>query len=132
MTIHDLAHDHDHGVDRVSDADFDYDQSSNDEYKGIEQNRAELFAALAKLSRRYPHWRIGQLVANAAGWADAEVWDAEDGELLAAVRGTWAHFMSRNQRHIRRNSHEHRWNCAGGIRWCYWRCQVPRLGLSNR
>ncbi len=48
--------------------------------------RTDLFAALAELSRRYPHWRVGQLVANAAGWADAEVWDAEDGQLLAAIR----------------------------------------------
>ena len=32
-------------------------------------DRAELFAALAELSRRYPHWRVGQLVANVAGWA---------------------------------------------------------------
>lgn len=48
--------------------------------------RAELFAALAELARRYPHWRVGQLVANVAGWADADVWDAEDDRLLAAVR----------------------------------------------
>ena len=48
--------------------------------------RAELFAALAELARRYPHWRVGQLVANVAGWADAEVWDAEDKQLLDAAR----------------------------------------------
>jgi hypothetical protein len=48
--------------------------------------RAELFAALAELARRYPHWRVGQLVANVAGWADAEVWDAEDVQLLDAAR----------------------------------------------
>ena len=47
---------------------------------------AEVFAALAELARRYPHWRVGQLVANVAGWADAEVWDAEDHQLLAATR----------------------------------------------
>lgn len=52
-----------------------------------EPERMELFTALAELSRRYPHWRIGQLVANVAGWADAEIWDAEDASLLAAVRG---------------------------------------------
>ncbi|MBL8800177.1 MAG: hypothetical protein JNM56_40215 [Planctomycetia bacterium] len=51
-----------------------------------ELERGELFAALAELARRYPHWRVGQLVANVAGWADAEVWDAEDGQLLAAAR----------------------------------------------
>ncbi|QDU23266.1 hypothetical protein [Urbifossiella limnaea] len=48
--------------------------------------RAELFAALAELARRYPHWRVGQLVANVAGWADADVWDAADDQLLAAAR----------------------------------------------
>ena len=51
-----------------------------------DHERNELFGALAELARRYPHWRIGQLVANVAGWADAEVWDATDGELLAAAR----------------------------------------------
>ncbi|MBY0442130.1 MAG: hypothetical protein K2Q25_08365 [Mycobacteriaceae bacterium] len=45
-----------------------------------------MFASLAELARRHPHWRVGQLVANVAGWADAEVWDVEDRELLAAVR----------------------------------------------
>jgi len=49
-------------------------------------DRTELLAALAALARRYPHWRIGQLVANMAGWADAEVWDVEDGQLLSAAR----------------------------------------------
>jgi hypothetical protein len=48
--------------------------------------RTELFAALSELARRYPHWRVGQLVANVAGWADAELWDAEDSQLLAAAR----------------------------------------------
>lgn len=51
-----------------------------------EHEREELFSALAELARRYPHWRVGQLVANVAGWADAEVWDAEDTQLLAAIR----------------------------------------------
>lgn len=48
--------------------------------------RTEIFSALAELSRRYPHWRVGQLVANVAGWAGAEIWDAEDGQLLASAR----------------------------------------------
>ena len=51
-----------------------------------EAEPAGVFAALAELARRYPHWRVGQLVANVAGWADAEVWDAEDHQLLAAAR----------------------------------------------
>jgi hypothetical protein len=50
------------------------------------QPREALFAALAELSRRYPDWRIGQLVSNVAGWADVDVWDVEDDQLLAAVR----------------------------------------------
>ena len=51
-----------------------------------EHERGESFMALAELARRYPHWRVGQLVSNVAGWADAEVWDAEDRTLLAAAR----------------------------------------------
>jgi hypothetical protein len=34
------------------------------------QERAELLAAIAELSRRYPDWRLGQLIAHVAGWAD--------------------------------------------------------------
>ncbi len=51
-----------------------------------ENERTELFAALAELATRYPHWRVGQLVANVCGWADREVWDIEDGQLLSAAR----------------------------------------------
>jgi hypothetical protein len=51
-----------------------------------EFEREDVFAALAELGRRYPHWRIGQLVANVAGWADAEIWDVEDEALLTAIR----------------------------------------------
>lgn len=50
------------------------------------QERNELLAAIAELCDRYPHWRLGQLIANVAGWADQEVWDAEDQQLLAAAR----------------------------------------------
>ena len=50
------------------------------------QNRAELLAAVAELWQRYPEWRLGQLVANVSGWADQEVWEAEDAQLLAAAR----------------------------------------------
>jgi hypothetical protein len=51
----------------------------------IEQH-VEWMAALAELSRRYPDWRFGQLVANVAGWADKEIWDVEDAQLLAAAQ----------------------------------------------
>jgi hypothetical protein len=48
--------------------------------------RAELWAALAELSRRYPDWRLGQLIANVADWADQGVWDVEDADLLRVAR----------------------------------------------
>lgn len=48
--------------------------------------RAELVAAIAALCQRYPQWRFGQLVANVAGWADQEIWDVEDEQLLQAAR----------------------------------------------
>ncbi len=48
--------------------------------------RADLLAAIAALCQRYPHWRFGQLVANVAGWADQEIWDVEDEQLLEAAR----------------------------------------------
>jgi hypothetical protein len=49
-------------------------------------DRAALFEVLAELCRRYPDWRFGQLVSNVSGWADVEVWDVEDDQLLAAAR----------------------------------------------
>jgi hypothetical protein len=45
----------------------------------------ELLNAIAELQRLYPHWRLGQLIANVAGWADQDVWDVEDEQLLAAA-----------------------------------------------
>ena len=48
--------------------------------------RAELFEAIAELSRLYPHWRLGQLISNVAGWTDVDLWDIEDDQLLAAAR----------------------------------------------
>jgi hypothetical protein len=50
------------------------------------QQRADLLAAIAELCQRYPDWRVGQLIANVAGWADQEVWDVEDKQLLQAAR----------------------------------------------
>jgi hypothetical protein len=50
------------------------------------QERTDLLAAIMELCERYPHWRFGQLVANVAGWADQEIWDVEDEQLLAAAR----------------------------------------------
>jgi hypothetical protein len=48
--------------------------------------RAELLMAIEELCETYPHWRLGQLVANVAGWADHEIWDIEDEQMLAAAR----------------------------------------------
>jgi hypothetical protein len=59
-------------------------------------DRSELFAVLAALAQRYPHWRLGQLVANVAGWADVELWDAEDDQLLSAARAHLASLSDRN------------------------------------
>ena len=47
--------------------------------------RAELFRVLEKLVGRYPHWRVGQLVANIAGMTDVDIWDVEDDQLLEAA-----------------------------------------------
>ncbi|MGI8981478.1 MAG: hypothetical protein ACR2FY_19815 [Pirellulaceae bacterium] len=52
--------------------------------------RTELLAAIVELSMHYPDWRLGQLVANISGWADQDIWDAEDGQLLEACRANLA------------------------------------------
>jgi hypothetical protein len=53
------------------------------------QIRAELLAALSKLSELCPEWRLGQTLANlamTAGRLDpGGVWDLEDEEALAAA-----------------------------------------------
>ena len=45
--------------------------------------------ALEELSKMYPQWRFGQLVANVSMWAkgpsDSAVWDVEDEEFLRAA-----------------------------------------------
>ncbi len=60
--------------------------------------RQELVKAVVALCERYPHWRLGQLVANLAGWADAEIWDAEDEQLLAAARAHLEQLPDREQK----------------------------------
>ena len=49
------------------------------------ETRADLLAAVTELCERYPNWRFGQLIANAAGWADQDIWEIEDEQLLAAA-----------------------------------------------
>ncbi len=46
----------------------------------------DLLEVLAELRHRYPEWRLGQLLANVAGWADRDVWDIEDDVLLSAAQ----------------------------------------------
>jgi hypothetical protein len=53
--------------------------------------RVELLEAVAALQRRYPDWRLGQLIANVTGWADQEIWDIEDDQLLAAAQAHLRH-----------------------------------------
>lgn len=60
----------------------------------IAQERVALLDVLAELSRHYPAWRFGQLVSNVAGWADVEIWDIEDDQLLAAARAHIAQVVS--------------------------------------
>jgi hypothetical protein len=50
------------------------------------QTRTELMRAMEELGSLYPQWRMGQLIANIAGWADQEIWDVEDEQLLGAIR----------------------------------------------
>lgn len=52
----------------------------------IAPDRAELFDAIAELCRLYPDWRLGQLVSNVAGWADVDIWDIEDEQLVVTAR----------------------------------------------
>jgi hypothetical protein len=55
-----------------------------------EETHADLLAALVKLVRAHPSWRLGRTLSNlamAAGRLDAGgVWDLEDEEALASVR----------------------------------------------
>jgi hypothetical protein len=60
--------------------------------------RQELLAVVAALCERYPHWRFGQLIANVSGWADADVWEAEDVQLLAAARAHLDQLPDREQK----------------------------------
>jgi hypothetical protein len=54
--------------------------------------REDLFSAIAELGKRYPQWRVGQLIANVAGWVNADVWDVEDDSLLETIQRHLAKF----------------------------------------
>jgi hypothetical protein len=51
-----------------------------------DQQRADLLNVVTELCRKYPDWRLGQLLVNIAGWADQEIWDVDDEQLLKAAR----------------------------------------------
>lgn len=51
-----------------------------------DESADELLAAIAELRARYPHWRLGQLIANVADWAEQSIWDIEDQSLRDAAR----------------------------------------------
>jgi hypothetical protein len=51
-----------------------------------ETYRTDLVETLVELRRLYPDWRFGQLISNVAGWADHDVWDVEDEQLLVAAK----------------------------------------------
>jgi hypothetical protein len=62
-----------------------------------DEQRADLLAAITELSRRYPDWRFGQLVANVAGWVDCEIWDVEDQQLLSATQAHLQQLRAREE-----------------------------------
>ena len=57
------------------------------------KQRKHLLNLVDELGQRYPDWRFGQLICNAAEWADVEMWDIEDDQLLAALE---AHLNQRS------------------------------------
>jgi len=63
----------------------------------ITPQQSDLSAVLAELRRRYPAWRFGQLIANIAGWADQDVWDIEDEQLMEAARSHLQALAQREQ-----------------------------------
>jgi hypothetical protein len=48
--------------------------------------------ALLEIRRRFPDFRLGQLIANVAMFAGTDAWGAEDEELLAAAEA----FLAQN------------------------------------
>jgi hypothetical protein len=45
----------------------------------------KLCDVLLEIRRRFPDYRLGQLIANIATFADSDTWGVEDWELLAAA-----------------------------------------------
>jgi hypothetical protein len=62
------------------------------------QQREVLLVAISELRTLFPDWRIGQLIANltAAAGHEANIWEVEDIELLAAAN----RLIERNQSRV--------------------------------
>jgi len=41
------------------------------------QMHATVLDIVRDLWKEYPHWRLGQMLANVAGWIDQDLWDAD-------------------------------------------------------
>jgi len=52
----------------------------------MSRQQADVLAILAEVCNKYPDWPLGQLVANVAVWADEDIWDLDDEELLQAAQ----------------------------------------------
>ena len=52
----------------------------------INTQRVDLLGPSPKWQSAIRIWRFGQLIANVAGWADQDIWDIEDENMLAAAR----------------------------------------------
>jgi len=63
------------------------------------EDRDELMDSLAELRRALPSMRLGQLIANMAtvarGAVSGAIWEAEDHELLSAIRWQLQQLASR-------------------------------------
>jgi hypothetical protein len=44
-----------------------------------------LLRRVEALWRKYPDWRLGQLLLNAAEWADEDLWNLEDDRLASVL-----------------------------------------------
>ncbi len=63
----------------------------------MNERACNLIEVLEELRSRYPHWRFGQLVSNVAGWADVDLWDVDDEQLLVAATAHIEQLKSRDQ-----------------------------------
>jgi hypothetical protein len=45
-----------------------------------------LLELVGELWAIYPHWRLGQLIANVSGWIDQDLWDADDEKMRDGIR----------------------------------------------